>query len=352
MRHFSSPGAERIRHYLVGNEPALRNPHTGLPGRPDIAVRLTRALFEAAREVNPEAIIVQSPTGHAPDSEYVRQMIVDHGIHRYADVIGIHVYGSQTLDHGVGKPWDYLAEAGVRMPVACTESGVTMGWAHKANTPGREWQTDYMALHYAKLKRMGYQWGLLFTHDDDHHVHWAKLRAEGEIIQPNWNYIRDVLSQPRSFRNGSFEEVNDPRALWVPDRNIDVHGWMERQFTWQAEDQVREGRHALRINQGTWDWDIAALQVVDVGIEPGVPVTVSAWIRTTGHAPARLAVGGYDRNAGAETAVRVVEARDWTRVEITVTPSNPWIVIIVGATPAKGQPAHAWFDDIQLRVGG
>lgn len=349
MRHFSSPGAERLRYYLVGNEPALKDAHTGLPGRPDIAVRLTQAMWDAARAVNPAGIVVQSPTGHAPDTDYMRAMIVEHGVHRYCDVIGTHVYGGQTLDPRLAKPWEYLAEAGVSMPVACTESGVTQGWAHKANTPGREWQADYLALHYAKLKRMGYSAGILFTHDCDHHVDWALLRAKGEIISETHGYIQSILSQPRAFRNGSFEDPNDPRAVWVPNRNIDVRGWMEEQFTWQASDQVHSGVHALRLNLATWKWAIEAIQIVDVGVTPGKPVTVRGWVRTSGHAPAHLSVGGYDRLRGRDTIRREVTATEWTEVAITVTPSNPWIAILIGSQSADGVTgAHAWFDTITV----
>ncbi|MDA3961266.1 MAG: hypothetical protein PF961_10795 [Planctomycetota bacterium] len=351
MRHFSSPGAERIYHYIVGNEPDLKDAFTGLPGRPDVAVRLTQAAWEAAQAVNPGVIVVESPPTGSPDTPYLREMIVTHQVYRYCDVIGTHVYGGQTIDPRVGLPWQHLAEAGVRHPVACSESGVTQGWAHKAKTPGREWQTDYMALHLVKLKRMGYQWGILFTHDEDHHVDWAQLRAKGEIIQPNWNYVRDVLSQPREFRNGSFETGNDPRAVWVPDRNIDVQGWMETQFTWQASDQVYAGEHALRVNQGTWEWPLAVFQVVDEGITPGVPVTVQAMIRTTGHAPASLAICGYDRGDGDAQVSEVVSAREWQAVRLTVTPTNPWIVIRLGAGHHEDPAAKAWFDAVEVLPG-
>lgn len=347
MRHFSSPGAERVRYYICGNEPDLKDANTGLPGRPDVAVRLCRAMFEAAREVNP-AIVIESPPVSAPHSGYLRSMLVDYGLAKVCHVIGTHVYGSQVLDHGIGKPWEYLAEAGACLPVACSESGVSTGWA-KGMEP-RPWQTDYMALHYAKLKRMGYQSGMLFTHDEDHSPDWALMRVGGNRLQPNWDFLAGVLAKPRTFRNGGFEEANDPRSLWVPDRNIDQRGWMDAIFDWQATDQVAEGRCALRIDQGAWKWDIAAVQIVDSGIIPGRPVTVRGRIRTTGHAPARLAVGGFDRTAGSETARREVTATEWTAVEITVTPSNPWIAVIVGASPANGKPARAWFDDIVVEA--
>ncbi len=345
MRHFSSPGAERVRYYICGNEPDLKDANTGLPGRPDIAVRLCRAMFEAAREVNP-AITVESPPVSAPASGYLRTMLVDHGLAKVCDVVGTHVYGSQVLDHGINKPWEFLAEAGAQLPVACSESGVTTGWA-KGMDP-RNWQTDYMALHYAKLKRMGYLSGMLFTHDEDHSPDWALMRIGDNRLQPNWDYLANVLAKPRTFRNGGFEGPNDPRSVWVPDRNIDQRGWMEEQFNWQAADQVAEGRCSLRMNQGAWKWDIAAVQIVESGIVPGLPVTVRGQIRTTGHAPARLAVAGFNRLAGAETVSREVSATEWTAVQITVTPSNPWIAIIVSASPADGKPASAWFDGITV----
>lgn len=353
MRHFSSPGAERLRYYLVGNEPALKDTSTGLPGRPDIAVRLTQAAFEAAREVNPGGIVIQSPTGHRPDNEYLRDMIVKYGVYRYCDVIGVHVYGSQTLDQNLRAPWDYLAEVGVAMPVACTESGVTQGWAHKAKTPGREWQADYLALHAVKLRRMGYQAGVLFTHDGDHHADWALIRVGDQLIPETSEFIRTVMTTARGLRNGSFEAANQPRSDWVPDRNIDVKGWMDEQFTWQASDRVHAGRSALRINPSTWKWSISAIQVIDAGIVPGVPVTVRAWVCTSGHGPATVTVAGYDRLHGKAQVQATVVATEWTPVELTVIPTNPWIAIILAAPPAAPDAdAHVWFDDIRVETGG
>jgi len=83
---------------------------------------------------------------------------------------------------------------------------------------------------------------------------------------------------------------------------------------------------------------------------PGQAVTIRGQIRTTGHAPARLSVCGFDRLAGSETVSRPVTATEWTQVEITVTPSNPWIVVLVGASPALGKPAFAWFDAITVEA--
>jgi hypothetical protein len=344
---YSRPGHVRLRYYICGNEPDKRDNHTGLPGRPDVAVLLTRAMYEAALEVNPEELIVQSPPVAQPDSEYLREMILRHGVHNTCDVIGTHVYGNQTLDHRVGKPWEWLAEAGARRPVACTEAGVSVGWTPKGGD-GREWQTDFMAHWYVKLRRMGYSHGILFTHDDDHHSDWAKLRTKGEIIQPNWDFVKDSLVPARAFRNGDFEEANDPRSIWVPDRNLDVPGWMERQITWQADDRVHEGRFSARFNVGGDEGPLAAYQLAQEGIVPGRPVTVRAMLRSNGPA-ARLSLNGYDPLAGAARVVSdPVTSPEWTLVSISVTPSNPWIVIGLLSEPGQAADAAVWFDDVRV----
>ncbi len=346
MRHYSAPGEERILYYITGNEPDKRDNHTGLPNRPDVAARLVRAMAEAAREVNPRIIVQSSPVAQ-PDTDYLRRMIVDHRVQDHCDVIGTHVYGNQTLNHRLGKPWEYLREAGGPMiPVACTEAGVSTGWTPKGGD-GRQWQTDFMAHWYIKTKRMGYAYGILFTHDDDHTPDWAKMRVGDQRLQPNWDYIEQVLTQPRAFANGGFEDTNDVRSGWVPDRNLDIPGWMDDRLNFQATDEVRTGKFAARINQGGYEHHLAAYQLVEQGIEPGKPVTVSGYIKTTGGS-ASLSVNGFNRLNGDETRRERVDATEWTPVEITVTPTNPWIVIGIESHPADAAEAFAWFDDITV----
>ena len=57
----------KISNYICGNEPDLHDDFTGLAGRPDVAVKLTKAMFEASNEVaqrswwNPHLLAVPTP---------------------------------------------------------------------------------------------------------------------------------------------------------------------------------------------------------------------------------------------------------------------------------------------------
>ncbi len=354
MQYYSAPGKERIRYYVCGNEPDKKDLNTGLPGRPDVAVRLNRAMAEAAMEINPDGIIVESSAVAAPDAEYLHQML-KMGLAHHCHVVGTHVYGSQTVDYRLNKPWEWLKEVHQSRPVACSESGVTTGWTPKG-VNGRDWQSDYMAQWFVKSHCLGYEYGILFTHDHDHTPDWAQMRTKEGILQPNWDLIKD-LTQPRGLVNGDFEAPNDPRRLWTPDRNIDHPTWLDEQFVWQSDEKPHGGKFSVRFNQGQWrnlpvkqfaDTHPTAYQVVSRGIIPGRPVTVHGFIRTTGK-KAWLTLNGYDRMHGEAIAGSgTITAAEWTAVEVTATPTNPWIVIGLHAEVGDQDTDFTWFDDITV----
>lgn len=346
MRRYSSPGNVLIRHYICGNEPDKRDNHTGLPGRPDIAVKLTQAMHEAAREVNAQDIRVESPPVSAPDADYLRKMIVDHEVYRYCDAIGTHVYGSQIDDWRLDRPWKHLAAKGVRRPVVCSEAGVTTGWTPKG-LDGRQWQADFFASWFVKLRRMGYSRGLLFTHDEDHTAAWAVMRVKGEKVPLNWEMLAEI-SKPRQLLNGGFEQANNKRYEWGPDRNVDSRdGWPDALWTWQDATNPHGGKFCARANQGAGQDRFAAYHVVD-GVTPGKPVKVVGFIRVSA-GKARLGVYGYDKCDGdAATLSEPIAGDQWQRVAVTVAPSNPWVVIGLTVESTGKQGDFAWFDDIAI----
>lgn len=367
MRYYSQPGKERLRFYVVGNEPDKKDAHTGLAGRPDVAVRLTRAMAEAANEVNPTGIFVQSPSMSQPDAEYLRRMIVDLGVANHCDIIGTHMYGSQTLSARSGKPAEWLKLAGARRIVACTESGVTTGWTPKGY-PGREWQSDFVAMSYIMTHRFGYVAQILFTHDEDHTSDWALMRDKGVKLQPTWDLIQNVLTKPRRLTNGEFEIANDPRAMWTPHVNIDIPGWLSERFDWQHADRPHAGKSSVRFapdspgnpilsrrEKGQRVAELApepliVYQIVTDGITPGKPVTVSAFSRTTGTpgTTAILSVQGFDPLNGLARSEASTASANWTQLLVTVTPVNPWIVIGLEAPPTAHANDFVWFDDVTV----
>lgn len=358
---YSKPGQERLRFYIVGNEPDKRDPHTGLAGRPDIAVRLTRAMAEAANEVNPTGIFVQSPSMAAPDSSYLRTMIVDLQVAHHCDIVGTHSYGSQTTDNRLGRPWVWLREAGTPRLVACTESGVSTGWTPRGYDP-RQWQTDYMAFWYVKTRRFGYAAGILFTHDDDHKADWAAMRVKGEKLQPNWDTIQNVLTKPRTLINGGFEQPNEPLSMWIPEVDIDLTGWLGDLIDWQNADNPHAGKSSLRLTAPSRQRQLPAnrdtagarateplvvYHVITEGITPGEPVTVSACARASG-TTAMLSIHGYDPFDGLATQSASTADAQWKPLRVTVTPVNPWIVVGLSAARVETGEHHAWFDSVEI----
>jgi len=341
---YSSPGNVKIENYIVGNEPDLNDNFTSLAGRPDIAVQLTRAMWEAAEQVNP-AIIVESPPTGSPNSLYLQSMI-NGGVAAYSDVIGVHMYGDQTQWGKATKPWEWLAAAGVtNKPVAVSEAGVTTGWNPAWSSSGRQWQSDWLNDFYVMGKRFGYSYGLLFTHDDDHTADWALLRAGGAQVQPSWNEIDNTLTNPQGLRNAGFETANDVRRQWYIERDID--NALPTGFNWQHATNPRSGSASAQIRTNA-SWDISVHQVID-NLTPGVPVTVTGWVRSDSAAGARIDINGSQAFDGDATfSSPVVTSTGWTQVSATVTPTNPWIVVSL-ITRKNSTTSHVYFDDITVQ---
>lgn len=341
FERYSTPGQEKILYYIVGNEPNLKDNHTSLHGRPDVAVRLTQAMFEAAREVN-DKIIVQSSPVSQPDALYLREML-QLGLAKYCDVIGTHVYGGQINPTRLGKPWEWQAEVGSRLPVASSESGVTVGWTPKG-IDGRQWQSDWIASWYVMCHRMGYRTGTLFTHDDDHHADWALMRTSAGPIKSGFDRIAQFRNPRQGLDNTGFEQPNDPLTDWSVERDVDQAALPDH-FEWNHPD-AHSGRFAARA-RGDARWDVSAHQVVH-GVTPGVPVEVRAYIKASGGGAARLMLAGFDPLDGdATVASDPVRDSEWKLVTLRATPVNPWIVVSLISARTE-EIGYAHFDDVSM----
>ncbi len=340
---YSPPGNEKILHYIVGNEPNLGDNFTSLEGRPDVAVRLTRAMYEAAQQVNPNIMVQSSPVS-APDATYLQQMI-NGGLANYCDVIGVHMYGSQTHPGRADRPWVWLQAAGVfNKPVAISEAGVTIGWNPSWSSSGRQWQSDWLNNFYVMAKRYGYSYGILFTHDADHSADWALLRAAGAQVQPSWNEIDNTLTNPQGLRNATFETPNDIRRQWYPEHNPDTN-WPAG-FNWQFATNPRSGTSCAQIRTNT-GWDTSAHQVVD-NLNPGATYRVTAWIRSESPSGGLFYIAGSQAYNGIQTFnSSLVTTNTWTQVSVDVVPTNPWIVISL-TTKKHPSTSFAYFDDISV----
>jgi len=340
---YSSPGNVKILHYIVGNEPNLSDPFTTLHGRPDIAVRLTQAMYEAAQQVNPN-IFVESPPVSQPDTPYLQEMI-NLGVANYCDVIGVHIYADQTHGPRIEKPWVWLQAAGVtNKPVGVSEAGVTIGWNPIWSTNARQWQSDWLNNFYIMAKRYGYSYGLLFTHDDDHSADWALMRVAGAQVQPSWNELDNTLTNPQGLRNAGFETPNDRLRQWYPEHSPTTN-WPTG-FNWQFATNPRSGTYCaqIRTNNG---WDTSAYQVVD-NLIPGATYRVTGWIRSESPSGGLFYIAGSQAYNGIQTFnSSLVTTNTWTQVSVDVVPTNPWIVISL-TTKKNPSPSFAYFDDISV----
>lgn len=340
---YSSPGKTKIRHYIVGNEPNLSDPFTGLHNRPDICVKLTQAMHEAARQVNPEIRVESSPVSR-PDATYLKDMLAL-GLAKYCDVIGVHMYGGQTHPGSIDKPWLWLQAAGVRdKPVGISEAGVTIGWNPKWSKSPRQWQSDWLCNFHVMSKLYGYSYGMLFTHDDDHKADWALMRVAGARSQPSWDEIDKNLSVPQGLRNAGFETANDIRRQWYPEHHPD-HPW-PKDFDWQNRDNPKSGSFCAQIRANS-KWETKAHQIVD-NVIPGKTYQIKGWVRSESPDGASISIGGSQVHNGIQTfQTATVTANTWTQVGVDVTPTNPWLVIslITKKTDVQGS---ACFDDITV----
>ncbi len=340
---YSSPGNVKILDYIVGNEPNLSDPFTTLHSRPDIAVKLTQAMYEAAQQVNPD-IAVESPPVSQPDTPYLQEMI-NLGVANYCDVIGVHIYSDQTQPLRIEKPWVWLQAAGVtNKPVGVSEAGVTIGWNPAWSTNARQWQSDWLNNFYVMAKRYGYSFGLLFTHDQDHSADWALMRVAGAQVQPSWNELDNTLTNPQGLRNAGFETPNDRLRQWYPEHSPTTN-WPAG-FNWQYATNPKSGTYCaqIRTNNG---WDTSAHQVVD-NLIPGATYRVTGWVRSESPSGGLFYIAGSQAYNGIQTFnSSLVTTNTWTQVTVDVVPTNPWIVISL-TTKKHPSTSYAYFDDISV----
>ena len=96
MRSVAAHYAGRVAYYIIDNEPDLAE----VP--PATAVEMTCAAHEEIKAVDP-SIRIESPPTASAGARYLDSMI-ELGVTRCADVLGVHSYGAQ-LDEGHSWAW-------------------------------------------------------------------------------------------------------------------------------------------------------------------------------------------------------------------------------------------------------
>ena len=343
---WGSPGNVKIPYYICGNEPDLNDASTGNL-TPYQAYRFSRALWEAKNAVN-SALTTESAPVSSPTTNYLRDMI-NAGVADTTDVIGIHAYSNQFDNANLRKPWDFLQAAGKSKPISISEAGVplNLGW-QPAGTTDVYWRTRWHQLAYLQAKRFGYDRMLLFSHtgNSDFTDKWAyRNRNNGYApIQTAYDEVKYGLRK-RPNLNGGFEASNDKWHEWIMLMDINKPQAEEPNWADFASTSIpHAGARCLKITAASWTGRDVERIVPDLTI--GVPCTLSIYAKVQSGGTASLRANGYNRTNGLdEKSASTSVVGSWTKLSVTFTPTNPWVVIVLDCGVTSATDAACYFDD-------
>ena len=325
----------RIGYYIIDNEPDRAN----VP--PEVAVARTCAAHAEIKAVDP-AIRVESPPTASAGARYLARMI-ELGVTRCADVLGVHSYGAQIDEgdrQGLDRPWRFMARSGEPViPVADSEGGNSFAWAPRGTTDPYRWQARWYRLAWLQHKRYGYDSLMLFSLRSPKGL-WDVASWQEDRFVANPPVVEAVLTyQRRPFADGGFEAATAPDSPWIAvtrlaDAEPDAEGID------LGAGKPRSGARALRLLGPAQVRQVAEL------LTPGRPLRLSAWVRVEGAATAQLKALGFDHLAGDAEIVATAESTDgqWRQLALEVTPSRSWVVVSLEAT---GAGSVTW-DDVAL----
>ncbi|HEV7404833.1 MAG TPA: hypothetical protein VGO11_17965 [Chthoniobacteraceae bacterium] len=347
----------KLRYYIVGNETDKADPFTGRLS-PEQAVDFTRMAYEASREVDPAGgIKIESPpvSSPRPIKDYLKKMFAA-GLSDCCDYIGVHAYSNQINDGKLDNPWLLQQQqGGTQKPIAISELGVSEDWAPKALTPEQkeQWKAEFLDQAYVQLKRYGIANAILFESSSS--SKWpntfALLRdgtAARNILPTTYAELQDHL-KPHPLQDAGFETANDPKRQWVVYDDPADDRWDIAAFQFQAPGG-HTGASALQIDTSGRGSRIVR-QVVS-GITPGQAITITAWAFSKNEAGATLKAEGYNATAGNAESGTVTKGREtWEQLSVTVTPTNPWVVIELSSIAKNVAGSYVKFDDVAVSGG-
>lgn len=284
----------RVSYYIIDNEPDKGRGRDKVA--PEFEVGLLRIAYEEAKAVDP-SIMIESPPVNAPASPYLHALM-QAGVDKYCDFIGIHAYGSQIRDGRFDKPWQWEKELGIRKPISVSEFGATAAW-HPPGMDGETWCARWLTQSYVQAKRFGYSQMLLF--DLDGHgqgMPWAfvnGLDGSWTPVQPGYDTIKNgFLAQ--GLTDGGFENGNDPDWGWQTSFNPDDAQPPQGVAFLTDGANAHSGKGCLSLSPGQNKGSLAVRRVVEK-LTPGQAVTISAWVKVSGGG-ATLRAMGYDPEDG------------------------------------------------------
>ena len=273
-----------------------------------------------------------SPTG-SPNTGYLFDMIVTHGVGNYCDTIGVHAYGSQFSEDVIKLPWVWQEQAGSKKPVGISECGVPLNaWWTATEITDVQWRERWHALAYVQAKSFGYSYMILFTHTGE--TEWTDKSSyrdrnnNFQPIQPNYGQAKSILKR-RSFGNGNFENANDTYKEWVSmipfDQPIPPNDTI---FVQGDSDGAFEGNGYLKLTRDGREQRRAKRIVPNLTIGATYQITAKMNMVDSGGI-GNLAARGYDPNNG-DSEVQD-EKRDlkpgWNDMKVNFVAKNSWVVI-------------------------
>jgi len=362
----------RVFYYIVGNEPDLARQadpnHKSLSADPQQAVDYTRAAYEASREVDPTGgIKIESMPVSTPETGYLKKMI-DLGVVDVCDYIGVHVYSNQVNDGRLSKPWEFLQQhGGTKKPVAASECGMPTKYAPKDLTTDAQkfaWQAEWLDFAYLQFKRYGFSNLILFESSSlgtSSTVAYDFLRGGAippttpTIVQPTYDEIRLQMNQsdPAVLKTCNFDFENpDPSGLeykhgWIVYHNCGEAVWNHSKVDLHSTDGPHSGAHCLR-----FDTSAAGAMIVRrvVKATPNKPVTITTWVYAHNSGGSHLKALGFNSTNGLDEATASTDIQNtWKQIEVTCTPTNPWVVIELSTDADGVAGSYVKFDDVGMK---
>jgi uncharacterized membrane protein YgcG len=342
MMHYKG----KIFYYIIDNEPDLDYGNGTMSAQQ--CVDMTRIAYETAKSIDPN-IKIESPPPTGPGSYLLKEMI-DLGIDKVSDYIGIHAYGGQIREGELANPWRLLAARNIKKPVAISESGTISSWYQGSDTERENYRKRWFVIFGQQLKRYGYNHALLF--DLDSHGDWA--------VSPNFNPTPTYqqiksLRLNKKFSNPGFELANDADNEWVNFDNDDIRLGASPYVSFVRGDTggAHGGNGYVKLDSGRASGGKRIFVRRVVGDLPkGKNVKIGAWVYVNGGATATLKALGYDNLDGdAEISKTSTKKNAWEYLEITVPISQYWAVVELGTSGTGNSSDYVKWDDVMLNDG-
>ena len=335
----------KIFYYIIDNEPDLDYGNGKMSAQQ--CVDMTRIAYEAAKSIDPN-IKIESPPVMGIESSLLNEML-DLGIDKVSDYIGLHAYGGQISENRLGHPWRVMEARGIRKPLAISESGSINEYCNGSGFETEDCRRRWFLMFGLQLKRFGYNHAILF--DLDGHDSWA--------VAPNFNptkayqQIKD-LRLNKAISNGGFESTNNVENEWTPADNNDE--WIYKgsspyiNFVRNDAGGARGGSGYVKLESGkARSGTPVRIRRIVGDLSKGKNVKIGAWVYVSGGASATLKALGYDfTNGDAEISKTSTKKNAWEYLEITVPISQYWAVVELGTKGTGNSSDYVKWDDVTV----